>query len=176
MADGYGLWWHDGYWASLTTGGRSEDARHDIYFGPVPANTHGHVWIKIPDEGSPRLGSQLKDGGQQLGPPGEGQFSTQPLIRGRVERNPATGTITTNIATVSTPSTYSAAPVISDRKVSSRNPEIVRLGVPNDATWFEFELAVTGNSSSDSSSTSRVLPFGGTSPYAVRLTVNEWGH
>jgi hypothetical protein len=175
MADGYGFWWKGGYWASLTTGGEPAAGRHDILFGPVPADTHGHVWVKISPGGDQLLGSQLKDRGQHVHPPTEGSFSTQPVLRGRAEWSDAERGITTYIAQLTPPSAYSAAPVTSRRTVSSRDPQRVELAVPTDAIWFDFELALTQNRSPDPSSNSTLLAFGGSSPLAVRLSVTGWG-
>lgn len=176
MADGYGFWWKGRYWASLSTGGKPADGRHDVYFGPVPADTHGHVWVKFPPSTEePTMGASLKDSGKHVGSPAQGSFSTQPVLRGRVSWNAVDGTVTTEIAQLDAPSTYTAAPVTSNRTQSRRAPGRVDLGVPNEATWFEFDVALTGNRSSASSSTSQLLPFGGSSPLAVRISITRWG-
>lgn len=127
MADGYGFWWHGRYWASLTTGGQPADGRHDFYFGPVPANTHGHVWVKIPPNQAPAMGSQLKDQGEHVGSPNERSFSTSPVLRGRAQWDAEHLTVTTEISAIEAPSAYSSVPVSSKRTESKRQPGRVEL-------------------------------------------------
>lgn len=143
MADGYGFWWRGVYWASLTTGGRADEGQHDIYFGPVGADTHGHPWVQISSAGV-IMGAQLKDQGAHVGSGVALQsFSTQPLLRGRAHWDPTRGDVVTQIANVLSPSVVSTVPVASSRTRSGRNPARIDVAVPSDASWFEFELALT---------------------------------
>jgi hypothetical protein len=176
MSDGYGFWWQGGYWASLTTGGRAADAWHDIIFGPVGANTHGHVWVEIPENGPQAMGSRLKDRGDPASPGFErASFSTQPVIRGRATWDVDNGAVTTEITDILSGSAYTAAPVTSVRTQSSRDPARVDLGVPTNAKWFDFELAITSQPATEAHATTRILAFGGGSPLGVRLSVTSWG-
>jgi hypothetical protein len=176
MADGYGFWWRDKYWASLTTGGRAADARHDIIFGPVGANTHGHVWLKIPENGPQVMGSRLKDRGDPVSPGFErSSLSTQPVIHGRAVWDPDAGAVITQITDVLSGSAYTATPVTSMRTQSNRNPARVDVGVPTSAKWFDFELAITSQATTETDAMTGVLPFGGGSPLGVRLSVTRWG-
>ena len=176
MAQGYGFWWRDVYWGSLSTGGRPDDGRHDFFFGPVGADTHGHTWIQVAVEGAAAMGTQLKDRGEHVVTRvASGPFSTQAVLRGRVQYDGQRKAVTIVIANLNPPSTYSAAPVTSSRPDSRRAPKRVDIGVPEQAKWFEFELAFTKNRAPSTSSNKYMLPFSEPSPLAASLSILRWG-
>ena len=175
MSDGYSFHWRGVYWASLTTAGRPDEARHDAYFGLVGEDTHGHPWLKIPSTGAQVTGMQLKDRGTHVGAGAQTpQRSTQVLLRGRVEWDEQNRAAITEIADVFSGSAYSAQPVISRRVQSGRDPTRVDVPVPDTARWFEFEVAWLPSSGGAPGPTERVLPFGGASPCGMRFSITNW--
>lgn len=179
MGNGYGFWWHDVYWASLTTGPRLPRAgRHDIYFGPVGSGGHEHAWIKVAPDESIVMGATLKSVQAVAKEANEVEsFSTQPILRGRAHWDPQSRAVTTVISDTFEDSSVSMEPVSSRRTRSTRTPERVELDLPEGSRWFEFELALTRKSdgSTGESSANRILPFGGSSPFGVRFTVTNPG-
>ena len=176
MAQGFGFWWRGVYWASLSTGGSPARGRHDFFFGPVGADTHGHTWIKIDPDGDAAMGTQIKDQGKHVGPrAGDQSFSTQAVLRGRAEWHGDKGTVTTQIGQLNPASTYSVAPVVSARAESNRAPQRIDIALPETARWFDFELAFTKNRHSSNSSDAYALPFSEPSPLAANLRIIKWG-
>jgi len=178
MSDGYSFHWHGVYWASLTTDGDPEKGRHDFYLGPTGADTHAHPWLKAPSGGTPVTGVQLKDHGIHIGSGHEvNEWSTEVLVRGHVQWDPTRNAVTTEIAEVSGGSAITATPVTSRRERSSRNPTAVNLQsvIPEDAQWFDFEVAWLPSTGGAASGREYVLPFGGDSPRGIRLSVTAHG-
>ncbi len=177
---GFGFFWNDCYWASLTLEQPSTGGRYDVYFGPVGAQSHQHSWLKWTGDQLTEMGARLKDPSLAERPPSHATtgFSTQTLARFRAAWDPEQGLVRTEIADVFSGSAYTAAPSESARTQSKRDIARLDVNVPKEARVIEGELAYCyippGSARPQLSTELAYLPLTSDSSVGIAVLVSKW--
>ena len=178
-SDGYGFRLNGVYCVTLTTSPAYVDGRQDIYFGPIGADTHEHVWVKLEPIDATAMGTRLKDGGQAASSGHEiNSLTTEVLAQIRITWDPFKCLAIIELVDIFSNNAYAAKPIPNVRTQSSRDLIGIDIPAPPEAKVIDCQLAL--RMCSDETDTINQSPqiaevqFGPGSPFNVALSVTNW--